>query len=240
MALHLRIAPLLITKRNCHTRAPPDEASQTRAENADQLCNAAEIIPLFDPKECVSSGVTMSVPYHRWIRRATRKLLLILHPDKRCNGSLASLVLKAGFEVTDPTIQAAFTGIVSTVMTLRDFVTDASFRVDVEMSDAPLVVPRTYPPASLDAAAGEETALAVWAEFTTASIEMVASKASHLTQERSACVEASTVRLAEEAIGWPEAKWDVDDDGSVEDAFKELDADGGGTISATELEAGLG
>ena len=81
--------------------------------------------------------------------------------------------------------------------------------------------------------------LAVWAEFTTASIEMVAPKASHLTQERSACAEASTVRLAEEAIGWPEAKSDVDDGGSVESAFKELDADGGGTISATELEAGL-
>ena len=108
----------------------------------------------------------MSESYQRWFKSATRKILLVLHADKLCKGTLASLVSAAGFAVTDPTVQAAFTGLASAVMMLRDFATDASFRAGVETSDAPLVVGKC-PQAPPDAAACEETALAIRAGFTT-------------------------------------------------------------------------
>ena len=88
--------------------------------------------------------------------------------------ALASLVLAAGFAVTDPTVQAAFTGIASAVVMLRDFVTDASFRLGVEMSEhVPLVVGRASSQAPSNPAACDETALTVWAGFAAASSHQV-------------------------------------------------------------------
>ena len=118
----------------------------------------------------MSSGLATDLSYQQWFNSATRKLLRVLYPDKRCSGTLASLVLAAGFAITDLPVQAAFTSIVSAVMMLRDFVTDASFRAGVECrTDAPLVVPRTHPFTPSNAAAFEETSLTVRAGFTATS-----------------------------------------------------------------------
>ena len=118
----------------------------------------------------MSSGLATDLSYQQWFDSATRKLLRVLHPDKRCSGTLASLVLAAGFAITDPPVKAAFTSIVSSVMMLRDFVTDASFRAGVECrTDVPLVVPRTHSQMRSDATALEETSLTVRAGFTTTS-----------------------------------------------------------------------
>ena len=133
------------------------------------------MMPFLDPKAFLSSPhVAMSEPYQHWFKSATRKILLVLHADKRCSGTLASLVLAAGFAVTDPTVQAAFTGIASAVVMLRDFVTDASFRLGVEMSEhVPLVVGRASSQAPSNPAACDETALTVWAGFAAASSHQV-------------------------------------------------------------------
>ena len=145
---------------NYHTRVQLDQ----NAENP--FLNAAKIMPFFDPKSSLSSDVAMSESYQRWFKSATRKLLLVLHADKRCNGTLASLVLAAGFALTDPTVQAAFTGIASAIMMLRDFVTDASFRAGVETSDAPLMVSRMPSP---DSTISEQTAMTAWSGFASTS-----------------------------------------------------------------------